>query len=145
MNMPGSGPFQRDIRAGHPFDPNGLPYALVPVTPVVLGDTWQANPRLVNAFMDSRPPAEINFGVGDTVGVTIFESAAGGLFIPSEASVRPGNFIELPNQLVDKSGYITVPYAGPIRPRVELPNRWKGDRTKAKSTSDRATSSCNAH
>lgn len=96
MNMPGSGPFQRDIRAGHSFDPNGLPYALVPVTPVVLGILSQANPRLVNAFMDSRPPSEISFGVGDTVGVTIFESAAGGLFIPSEASVRPGNFIELP-------------------------------------------------
>jgi len=78
-----------------------------------------------NQAIASRPPAEINFGVGDTVGVTIFESAAGGLFIPSEGSVRPGNFIELPNQLVDKSGYITVPYAGPFAPQVELPRRWK--------------------
>jgi polysaccharide export outer membrane protein len=123
MNMPGSGPFQRDIRAGHPFDPDGLPYALVPVTPVVLGILSQANPRLVNAFMDSRPPSEISFGVGDTVGVTIFESAAGGLFIPSEASVRPGNFIELPNQLVDNSGYITVPYAGPIQAAGRTPQQ----------------------
>jgi len=73
--------------------------------------------------MDSRPPSEISFGVGDTVGVTIFESAAGGLFIPSEASVRPGNFIELPNQLVDNSGYITVPYAGPIQAAGRTPQQ----------------------
>ena len=75
----------------------------------------------------SRYPAEINFGVGDTVGVTIFESAAGGLFIPSEGSVRPGNFIELPNQLVDKSGYITVPYAGPIRAAGRTPQEVEGE------------------
>ena len=114
-NMPGSGPFQRHIHAGHPFDPDGLPYALVPVTPAILGVLSQTSLRLDSAFTDSRPPRDIRFGVGDTLGVTIFESAAGGLFIPSEASVRPGNFIELPNQLVDNAGNITVPYAGPIR------------------------------
>ena len=47
--------------------------------------------------------------------VTIFEAAAGGLFIPSEAGVRPGNFVQLPNQNVDPQGNITVPYAGAIR------------------------------
>ena len=36
---------------------------------------------------------------------------AGEFFIPAEALVRPGNFIFLPNQLVDNSGSITVPYA----------------------------------
>ena len=44
----------------------------------------------------------------------MFESAAGGLFIPIEAGVRPGNFVTLPNQQVDTNGNITVPYAGPI-------------------------------
>ena len=51
----------------------------------------------------------------DVVSVTIFEAAAGGLFIPSEAGVRPGNFVQLPNQNVDNSGNISVPYAGAIR------------------------------
>src|SRR5215471_12236648 len=37
---------------------------------------------------------------------------AGGLFIPLEAGIRPGNFIRLPNQAVDNNGNITVPYAG---------------------------------
>ena len=47
--------------------------------------------------------------------ITIFEAAAGGLFIPSEAGVRPGNFVQLPNQAVDERGDITVPYAGAVR------------------------------
>ncbi len=46
------------------------------------------------------------------VSVTIFEAAAGGLFIPSEAGVRPGNFVQLPNESVDNDGNISVPYAG---------------------------------
>jgi polysaccharide export outer membrane protein len=47
--------------------------------------------------------------------VTIFEAAAGGLFIPSEAGVRPGNFITVPSQAVDSDGNISIPYAGTIR------------------------------
>ncbi len=65
-------------------------------------------------FGDQRPPKDIRFGVGDVVGVTLFEAGSGGLFIPSEAGVRPGNFVTFPNQNVDSKGYITVPYAPPI-------------------------------
>jgi len=53
--------------------------------------------------------------------VTIFEAAAGGLFIPIEAGVRPGNFITLPNQNVDSKGNIAVPYAGAIRASGRTP------------------------
>ena len=65
-------------------------------------------------FTDRRGPTDIRFGIGDVVSVTLFESAAGGLFIPLEAGVRPGNFVTLPNQSVDTKGNITVPYAGNI-------------------------------
>jgi polysaccharide biosynthesis/export protein len=112
--LPGGGPFQRDIRSGRPFDPNGLPYALVGISPEVLGVLSTHAPRLAGVFTDTRPPGGITFGVGDTVAVTIFESQAGGLYIPAEAGIRPGNFVELPNQLVDNAGNLTVPYAGPI-------------------------------
>jgi polysaccharide export outer membrane protein len=53
--------------------------------------------------------------------VSIFEAAAGGLFIPLEAGVRPGNFVTLPNQRVDTQGNITVPYAGSIRASGRTP------------------------
>tara|TARA_R110001592_G_scaffold16881_3_gene71424 strand:- start:36544 stop:37737 length:1194 start_codon:yes stop_codon:yes gene_type:complete len=53
--------------------------------------------------------------VGDSIQLTIYEQNSGGLFVPKEAGVRPGNFITLPPQIVDQSGYITVPYAGQIK------------------------------
>src|SRR5207244_1788085 len=56
----------------------------------------------------------IRIGVGDVVQISIFESSAGGLFIPAEAGVRPGNFVTLPSQTVDRSGTISVPFAGQI-------------------------------
>jgi polysaccharide export outer membrane protein len=66
-------------------------------------------------FTDSRPPSSIRFGIGDIVSITIFEASAGGLYIPLEAGIRPGNYVTLPDQAVDNDGNISVPYAGIIR------------------------------
>jgi polysaccharide export outer membrane protein len=62
----------------------------------------------------SRSP-ELPLGIGDVVSVTIFEAQAGGLFIPSDAGSRAGNFVTIPNQTVDRNGTISVPYAGQVR------------------------------
>jgi polysaccharide export outer membrane protein len=78
-------------------------------------------------FGDRRPPPEIRFGIGDVLSVTIFEAAAGGLFIPIEAGVRPGNFVELPNQPVDTHGNINVPYAGPVKAAGRTPSQVSAD------------------
>jgi polysaccharide biosynthesis/export protein len=59
--------------------------------------------------------ADVKIGAGDMLGITIFEASAGGLFIPQEAGSRAGNFVTIPNQQVDGSGNITVPYAGTLR------------------------------
>ena len=70
-----------------------------------------------------RPPlSEIKLGIGDVVSVTIFEAAPGGLFVPNEAGARPGNFVTLPNQIVDSKGNITVPYVGAIRAAGRTPS-----------------------
>ncbi|MGA2794999.1 MAG: polysaccharide biosynthesis/export family protein, partial [Roseiarcus sp.] len=119
--MPASGPQSSDITASHAADPDRLPYALVKLTPKIVDILAQNAPRLSSAFTDRRPPADIRFGIGDIVSVTIFEAAAGGLFIPSEASVRPGNFITLPNQSVDAKGNISIPYAGVIQAKGRTP------------------------
>src|ERR1700738_4556460 len=113
--LPASGPYDVSIRAGQ-LDPNSIDYALVKITPEVVDVLARWGPRgIAGAFRDRRPPPEIKFGIGDVVSVTIFEAAAGGLFIPIEAGVRPGNFVNLPNQSVDTSGNISVPYAGAVR------------------------------
>lgn len=116
--MPVAGPESWDVRS-QAHDAAGtddrLPYALVKLDPNVMSVLTQHAPGFYGTFTDRRPPAVIKFGIGDTISVTIFEAAAGGLFIPSEAGVRPGNFVQLPNQNVDDNGNISVPYAGAVR------------------------------
>src|SRR5215467_8583147 len=111
--LPVSGPATMDILSGQ-RDPTSLPYAIVKVTPKVIDIHAKNAPRLI-VFNDRRRPRDIVFGIGDIVAVTIFESSSGGLFIPSEGGVRPGNFITIPNQPVDVQGNISIPYAGAIR------------------------------
>src|SRR5262249_16452083 len=111
--MPVSGPATMDILAGQ-RDQTSLPYAIVKVTPKVIDVLAKNAPRLI-AFNDRRRPRDIVFGIGDIVSVTVFEAASGGLFIPAEGGVRPGNFITIPNQPVDVHGNISIPYAGSIR------------------------------
>jgi polysaccharide export outer membrane protein len=124
--IPTSGPQSSDIRAAQDY--SSLPYAFVPITPTVLDVLTRTAPRFETAYAGKRKPrsgpAEIRFGIGDILTVTLFEAAAGGLFIPLEAGVRPGNFIALPPQAVDNKGNISIPYAGSIqaagRTAVEL-------------------------
>lgn len=93
-----------------------LQYALIDLNPAVLAYVGEEQPGSIHQSFGSGSagvPA-IRVGVGDVVQVTIFEAEQGGLFIPVEAGSRPGNFVTLPQQTVDQSGTITVPYAGQI-------------------------------
>ncbi|MGA8615488.1 MAG: polysaccharide biosynthesis/export family protein [Xanthobacteraceae bacterium] len=120
--LPASGPNSIVVRSGVPW--NGPAYGLVKLTPTVINTLDEYGPRTLSAiFGDHRPPPEIHFGIGDVVSVTIFEAAAGGLFIPAEAGVRPGNYVTLPNQPVDTKGFISVPYAGLVPTAGKTPSQ----------------------
>src|ERR1700740_2003873 len=106
--MPANGPANYDVKSERAYEPDSLPYAVVRITPQLEGIIAEYNPRISGSFPDRRTPKELKFGIGDIVAVSIFESSSGGLFIPPEASVRPGNFIGLPNQPVDTKGNISV-------------------------------------
>ncbi len=112
--VPASGPADYNINAE--LSPT-VPYALVKLTPETVSTISHYEPRgLAGVFPDKQlPPTKIRFGIGDVVSVTIFEAAAGGLFIPTEAGVRPGNFVTIPDQTVDNDGNISVPYAGLVK------------------------------
>ena len=119
--MPAAGPNSLVIRSEQPW--NGPPYGLVKVTSDVIKTLEEYGPAtLSGTFGDQRPPPDIKFGIGDVVSVTIFEAQAGGLFIPTEAGVRPGNFVALPNQPIDTKGYISVPYAGLVLAAGKTPS-----------------------
>jgi polysaccharide export outer membrane protein len=112
--IPVAGPESWDIKSGQ-SDPDSLPYGLVRLTPRSVDVLAKHAPRIAGEFADRRGPQSIRFGIGDVLGITIFESGAGGLFIPAETAVRSGNFVTLPTQEVDVQGNISVPYAGSIR------------------------------
>lgn len=119
--LPGAGPNSVAIETQATW--NGPPFGLVHLTPQVIDVLKEyGSQTLSGIFGDRRPPPEIKFGIGDVVSVTIFEAAAGGLFIPSEAGVRPGNFVTLPNQPIDTKGYISVPYAGLVPAANKTPS-----------------------
>src|SRR5580704_5201695 len=118
--FPVAGPTSVDINSG---TSQTVPYALIKLSPETIDILAAYEPKgLAGAFTDRRPSANITFGIGDVVSVTIFEAAAGGLYIPLEAGVRPGNFVALPNQNVDSKGFISVPYAGLIRAQGRTPS-----------------------
>src|SRR6185437_5894218 len=119
--MPASGPLSTDVRSAQSEEPNSLPYALIKVTPDVVRTLSRFAPRLSSAFANRTPPKAFRFGIGDSVSVTVFEAASGGLFIPAEAGARSGNFVVIPNQTVDDEGDITVPYAGAIHAQGKTP------------------------
>lgn len=121
--MPTNGPAPDAVRSSEASSEISLPYALIKVTPEVERVLASYAPRLTDSATRSfrRSPTEIRFGIGDVVSVTIFEAAAGGLFIPIEAGVRPGNYVTIPNQNVDNNGFISVPYAGAIRAKGRTP------------------------
>ena len=111
--IPGDGPNSAAVYSGVGARVN---YALVDLSPKTVDILAQYEPAgLAGAFSSNQPPPNIKFGIGDVVSVTIFEAAAGGLFIPTEAGVRPGNFVQLPDEQVDNNGNVTVPYAGTVR------------------------------
>jgi polysaccharide export outer membrane protein len=111
---------------------SGPDFGLVKLTSSVTNVLKEYGPgALAASFPDNRVPPKIKFGIGDVVAVTIFEAAAGGLFIPAEAGVRPGNFVALPNQNVDTEGKITVPYAGAVQAAGRTPAEVQQDIVKA--------------
>jgi len=112
--MPVAGPHDWDITSGQ-YDPKNLVYALVRLTPRTVDILAALNPQIAGEFPDKRGPEAVRFGVGDVLGITIFESGPGGLFISPQGGTAPGNYVTLPNQAVDDHGNISVPYAGTLR------------------------------
>lgn len=69
------------------------------------------------SFGDHRPPPSQRIGIGDTISVTIWEAAAGGLFSSPaiDRNSTGARSAVIPSQIVARDGSITVPYAGRIR------------------------------
>ncbi len=122
-----SGPTRGAIVAGasqtiRDTSPNAnAKYAIVEVNDGVLARMVRAD-QPPGGLPDDHTGYHGEIGVGDMIGLTIFESDSGGLFLPREPGTRPGNYVTLPTQQVDHTGNISVPYAGKIRAAGLLPD-----------------------
>jgi polysaccharide export outer membrane protein len=118
--IPKDGPTGVEIRGSAEItleDPGRLSYALAKLTPLVVAAlrTEAQPPVRFSQLARYGPAADGRIGPGDIVSVSIFEASSGGLFVPAEAGARPGNFVQIPVQEIDRTGNITVPYGGTIR------------------------------
>jgi polysaccharide biosynthesis/export protein len=84
----------------------------------------EPGPSLQSKFAQYGKPPPPKIGVGDTVSVTIFEAAAGGLFgaASPEAPTIGAHGTTIPDQVVAPDGAISIPYAGrvPVAGRTPL-------------------------
>jgi polysaccharide export outer membrane protein len=107
-----------DISEQENNDPTGN-YVLVDIDERVTS-IYAAQPRdsFRSVFHDRSPAPDLRIGVSDSVVVTIWEAAAGGLFsaAPNATGISSGSrTATIPEQIVARDGTIAVPYAGRIR------------------------------
>ena len=118
-SLPSHGPSAFDIIAqGTPVDPDIAPrFLITDLNDYSVSILEHAPvPTLFSRFGDRRPPPSPVIGVGNSLTVTVWEAAAGGLFsAPALGGVTTGSHSSIiPPQVVARDGSITVPYAGRI-------------------------------
>jgi polysaccharide export outer membrane protein len=114
--MTTSGPSTDDIVSARQSDklPDGIELFDIDAAVTRLVESYRILP-LSGRFADRRPTPDQTIGIGDAVGVALFEAGAGGLFSTSTSQLGGGTKnVVLPAQDVGADGTISVPYAGRI-------------------------------
>jgi polysaccharide biosynthesis/export protein len=114
--LPSTGPTKLEISGQEQVNPGQ--FTIVELNAAV-ATILQTRPLSTfrGSFGDYRPAPDQRIGTGDSLAVTIWEAAGGGLFsAPALERVSPGSrTATIPEQIVTRDGSITVPYAGRIR------------------------------
>jgi len=115
--LPTAGPTVKEVRQQE-FQDSQIRFALVDVDDNVVTVQTAAPPESFSArFKKYGRPAQPKIGIGDTLAVSIWEAAGGGLFGPASMAegVSPGSRnVAIPEQIVGHDGMITVPFAGQV-------------------------------
>jgi len=93
------------------------PFLLMPISDFTIQQLAHfPGPSLYGKFGDYRGPVLQTVGVGDTLEVSVFEAAGGGLFQQpvSSANSTGSHSAQIPPQVVQRDGSITIPYAGRV-------------------------------
>ncbi|WP_292531999.1 polysaccharide biosynthesis/export family protein [Methylocystis sp.] len=118
--FPASGPTRKDIvESVTPSLTSGEPsFALVEIDGNSLNALARRAPSTFRGYFgDYRPAGSQTIGVGDSIQITVWEAASGGLFSSTVADrMSPGSrSAAIPDQVVGRDGSVTVPYAGRVQ------------------------------
>lgn len=103
-----------------------LDYVLIPLsarTVDIANHSGDDVDPIFSSYFKQSTPTQAPIAVGDILAITIFEATGGGMFLPAEGGSRQGNFVTVPNQQVDSSGFLTTPYAGSLKVVGKTPQR----------------------
>lgn len=120
--LPAAGPSHSAI-VQDSTDPAGPAYALVPVEEAALDILdGRGEPSFGGTFAGAQGGTSERIGVGDTVIVSIWEAANGGLFSTSNGSLGGGSkSTVIPAQPVAGDGTVSIPYAGAVQAAGRTP------------------------
>ena len=121
-SLPTAGPTASEI-VSQQDDNKQHPFTVVDIDSHVV-DSLLARQResLQSRYPDHGAPVA-TIGVGDSLVVTLWEAAGGGLFASATSDeIAPGSHsVTLPEQIVARDGAISVPFAGRIQVAGRLP------------------------
>jgi polysaccharide biosynthesis/export protein len=113
--LPAAGPSSEQIETASAVgresrSPHDKNYVLIDLNHDVVRTLSTFHPTGLRPFASAnlRQP-RLKIGVGDVLAITIWEAGEGGLF-----STAAGKSVSLPSVVVDRSGKISLPYAGDI-------------------------------
>jgi polysaccharide export outer membrane protein len=121
--LPTAGPTTRDVMHQE-VKGDRTRFDLVDINDAVVSTLLAASHESFRVrFKRYGRPAEPRIGIGDSVVVSIWEAAGGGLFstAPTEQVSSGSRNVTIPEQIVGRDGAITVPFAGRIRAAGRLP------------------------
>jgi polysaccharide export outer membrane protein len=122
-SLPTAGPTLRDVKA-QVVENNAARFDLVDIDDNVV-TVLRAQPKesFQARFKKYGKPPQPKIGIGDSVVVSIWEAAGGGLFgaSPTDRVSAGSRSVTIPEQIVTQDGAISVPFAGRIPVAGRLP------------------------
>jgi polysaccharide export outer membrane protein len=122
-SLPTSGPTLRDVKE-QVVENNATRFDLIDITDnVVTALRAQPKESFKARFKKYGKPPQPKIGVGDSVVVSIWEAAGGGLFgaSPTDHVSTGTRSVTIPEQIVTQDGAISVPFGGRIQVAGRLP------------------------
>jgi polysaccharide export outer membrane protein len=131
-----SGPNSREIRGAKSERINGADIRVVELTDQVAHNLIaHSKPRNFHDVLGEGQPTGAKIGQGDVLAVTVWEAPPAALFgmlgqrteIVESTSLETAKMTDMPQQMVDASGMLSLPFVGTLRAAGKTPRQLEAD------------------